>query len=88
MTLMSECFGGDQDYAWKLRLFSRILRKLGEQALPGAPYGEQYFQNSQRRNVGVYTLKSAFSTIHGFMGFLRKHRMSHLSSFTQGDLEA
>jgi hypothetical protein len=88
MTLEQECFGGDQDYSWKQRWLSRSMRKLGEQPLPGAPYGEQYFQNSQRRNVGVYTLKSAFSTIHGFMGLLRKHRMPHLSPFTQGDLEA
>jgi len=36
MTLEQECFRGDQDYTWKQRLLSRILRKLGEQALPGA----------------------------------------------------
>jgi hypothetical protein len=66
MTLEQECFRGDQDYTWKQRLLSRILWKLGEQALPGAPYGEQYFQNLHRRNISVYTLKSAFTTIQSF----------------------
>jgi site-specific recombinase XerD len=33
-------------------------------------------------------LKSAFSTIHGFLAFLQKRGKSHLSSFTQEDLEA
>jgi integrase/recombinase XerD len=88
MTLEQEHFGGCWDYTGKQRLLSRILRKLGEQVLPGAPYGEQYFQNLHRRNVSVHTLKSAFSTIHGFLSFLRKHGKPHLSSLTQEDLEA
>jgi len=88
MTLEQECFRGDQDYTWKQRLLSRILRKLGEQVPPGAPYGEQYFQNLHRRNVSVYTLKSAFSTIHVFLAFLQKRGKPHLSSLIQEDLEA
>jgi len=88
MTMEQESFGGCWDYTGKQRLLSRILRKLGEQVLPGAPYGEQYFQNLHRRNVSVHTLKSAFTTIHGFLAFLRKHGKPHLSSLTQEDLEA
>jgi len=88
MTLEQEHFGGCWDYTGKQRLLSRILRKLGEQVPLGAPYGEQYFQNLHRRNVSVYTLKSAFSTIHGFLAFLQKRGKFHLSSLTQEDLEA
>jgi len=88
MTLEQEHFGGCWDHNGKQRLLSRILRKLGEQVLPGAPYGEQYFRNLHRRNVSVHTLKSAFTTIHGFLDFLRKHGKPHLSSLTQEDLEA
>jgi len=88
MTLEQECFRGDQDYTWKQRLLSRILRKLEEQSLPGAPYGEQYFQNLHRRNVSVYTLKSAFTTIQSFLAFFQKCGKFNLSSLTQEDLEA
>jgi integrase/recombinase XerD len=88
MTLEQECFRGDQDYTWKQRLLSRILRKFGEQALPGALYGEQYFQNLHRRNVSGYTLKSAFTTIQSFLAFLQKCGKFNLSSLTQEDLEA
>jgi len=69
MTLEQECFRRDQHYTWKQRLLSRFLRKLGEQVPPPAPYGEQYFRNLFRRNVSVYTLKTAFTPIHGFWPF-------------------
>jgi len=88
MTLEQEHFGGCWDYTRKQRILSRILQKLGEQALPGAPYGEQYFQNLHRRNVSVYTLKSAFTTIQSFLAFLQKCGRFNLSSLTQEDLEA
>ena len=48
-----------------------FYEKLGEQALPGAPYVEQYFQDLHRRNVSVHTLKSAFTTIQSFLAFLQ-----------------
>ncbi len=88
MTLEQESFGGYWDYSKKQRFFSQILRKLGEQTLPGAPYVEQYFQSLHRRDVSVYTLKSAFSTVQSFLTFLQKHGKFHLSSLTQEDLEA
>ncbi len=43
MTLEQECYREDQGYIGKQRILSRILRKLREKDLPGAPYGEQYF---------------------------------------------
>ena len=88
MTLEQESFDSDRDYTGKQRLLNRIVRGIAEQVLPGAPHVEQYFQNLHRRNVSIHTLKSAFTTIHGFLGFLRSHGKSHFSSLTQEDLEA
>jgi integrase/recombinase XerD len=88
MTLEQEHFGGCWDYTGKQRLLSRILRKLGEEALPSAPYVEQYFQNLHRRNVSVHTLKSAFTTIQSFQAFLQNCGKLNLFSLTQEDLEA
>jgi integrase/recombinase XerD len=88
MTLEQGYFSGDQDYVRKQQILSRILRKLREEDLPGAPYGEQYFQNLHRRNVSVHTLKTAFTTIQGFLVFLQKCGKVDLSSPTQEDLEA
>jgi integrase/recombinase XerD len=88
MTLEQECFRGDQGYIGKQRILSRILLKLREEVLPGASYGEQYFQNLYRRNVSVHTLKSAFTSIHGFLAFLQKGGKFNLSSLTPEDLEA
>jgi integrase/recombinase XerD len=88
MILEQESFGGYWDYSKKQRFFSRILQKLGGQTLPGAPYVEQYFQSLHRRDVSVYTLKSAFTTVQSFLAFLQNHGNSHLSCLTQEDLEA
>jgi integrase/recombinase XerD len=88
MTLEQEHFVGDRDYSEKQRLLNRILQKIEEQVLPGAPYVEQYLRGLHRRNVSVYTLKSAFTTIRGFLAFLQKCGKFNLSSLTQEDLEA
>ena len=88
MTLEQESFGGYWDYSKKQRFFGRILQKLGGQTLPGAPYVEQYFQSLHRRDVSVYTLKSAFTTVQSFLAFLQNHGKPHLSTLTQEDLEA
>jgi integrase/recombinase XerD len=88
MTLEKESFDSNRDYTGKQRFLNRIVRRIEEQVLPGAPHVEQYFQSLHRRNVSVHTLKSAFTTIHSFLEFLRKHGKSHLSSLIQEDLEA
>jgi integrase/recombinase XerD len=88
MTLEQESFDSDRDYTGKQRVFNRIVRRIKEQVLPGAPHVEQYFQSLRRRNVSVHTLKSAFTTIQSFLAFLQKHGRPHLSSLTQEDLEA
>jgi len=88
MTVEQESFGGYWDYGKKQRCFSGILKKLEGQSLPGAPDVEQYFQSLYRRDVSVYTLKSAFTTVQSFLTFLQSHGKPHLSSLTQEDLEA
>jgi site-specific recombinase XerD len=88
MTLEQESFDSDRDYTGKQRLLNRIVRRIEEQVLPGAPHVEQYFQSLHRRNVSVHTLKSAFTTIHSFLAFLQKCGKFNLSSLTQEDLEA
>jgi integrase/recombinase XerD len=88
MALEQESFRSDRDYTGKQRVFNRIVQKIEERALPGAPHVEQYFQTLHRRNVSVHTLKSAFVTIQSFLAFLQKHGRPHLSSLTQEDLEA
>jgi integrase/recombinase XerD len=88
MTLEQETFGGYWDYGKKQRCFGRILKKLGEQTLPGTPHVEQYFQSLYRRDVSVHTVKAAFTTVQSFLTFLQNHRRPDLSSLTQEDLEA
>jgi len=88
MTLEKESFDSDRDYTGKQRVFNRIVRRIEEQVLPGAPHVEQYFQNLHRRNVSVHTLKSAFTTIQSFLVFLQKCGKFNFSSLTQEDLEA
>ncbi len=88
MTLEQESFGSDWDYTGKQRLLNRIVRRIEEQALPGAPRVEQYFQNLHRRNVSVHTLKSAFTSIQSFLAFLQKCGKLDLSSLTHENLEA
>jgi hypothetical protein len=80
MTLERESFDSDRDYPGKQRLLNRIVRRIEEQALPGAPDVEQYFQRLHRRNVSVHTLKSALTTTQDFLSFLRNHGRPRLSS--------
>jgi integrase/recombinase XerD len=87
MTLEKESFGSNWDYTGKQRVFNRIMRRIGEQALSGAPHVEQYFQNLHRRNVSVHTLKTTFTAIQSFLEFLRKQGKPYLSSLIQEDLE-
>jgi integrase/recombinase XerD len=88
MILEQETFGGYWDYSKKKRCFSRILKKLGEQTLPGVPYVGQYFQSLYRRDVSVHTVKAAFTTVQSLLIFLQSRKKPHLSSLTQEDLEA
>jgi hypothetical protein len=37
MTLEKESFDSDRDYTGKQRVFNRIVRRIEEQVLPGAP---------------------------------------------------
>jgi site-specific recombinase XerD len=88
MTLEQECFREDQDYVGKQRILSRILLKLREKVSPGAPDVEQYFRNLYRRNVSTQTLKTVFTAIQSFQGFLQDCGKCDLHSLTAGNLEA
>jgi hypothetical protein len=87
MTLEQE-YGRCLDCTGKQRLVNRILRRIEEQVLPGAPDAEQYFWDLHRRNVSVHTLKTAFTAIQSFQAFLQNCGKFNLSSLTQEDLEA
>jgi integrase/recombinase XerD len=88
MTMEQESFGGYWDYGKKQECWSGILKKLGEQTLPGMPYVEQYFHSLYRRDLSVCTIKSAFTALQSFLTFLQNQRKPHLSLLTQEDLEA
>jgi integrase/recombinase XerD len=88
MTMEEQTIEGDCDHRRKQGCLGRILRKLVEQALPGASDAEQYFRNLYRRNVSVDTLKTAFTSIQSFQAFLQNCGKFDLRSLTQEDLEA
>ncbi len=88
MTMEEQTVEGWHDNEGKQRCLGRILEKLREQALPGAPEAAQYFRDLHRRNVSVHTLKTAFTSIQSFQAFLENCGKFDLRSLTQEDLEA
>jgi integrase/recombinase XerD len=88
MTMEEQTLEGWYDNRGNQQCLDRILDKLGEQALPGAPDVEQYFRNLYRRNVSTQTLKTAFTAIQSFQGFLKNCGKCDLRSLTPEDLEA
>ena len=48
----NEAFGRYRDYPRQHRTLERILQKLWDQDLPGAPYVEQYLRHMHRRGMG------------------------------------
>jgi len=88
MTMEEQTLEGWYDNRGKQQCLDRILGKLGERALPGASDVEQYFRNLYRRNVSTQTLKTAFTAIQSFQGFLQNCGKFDLRSLTQEDLEA
>ena len=88
MTLEQESFGGYWDYGKKQGCLSQILKKLGEQTLPGIASVEQYFHSLYRRDLSLFTIKSAFTSVQSFLTFLQNQGKPHLSLLTQENLEA
>jgi site-specific recombinase XerD len=88
MTMENEALIGYRDYPAQARTLERILQKLSAKDLPGAPYLEQYLRHMHRRDLTVSTLRAAFTTIQGFLTFLRNQGKTDLLSVVHNDLEA
>jgi integrase/recombinase XerD len=84
----NEAFVSYRDYPRQRRALDRILQKLLEQDLPGAPYVEQYLRHMYRRDLTAHTLRAAFIGIQGFLSFLKNQGKTDLPSLVHNDLEA
>ena len=76
-----------RDYPRQHRTLERVLRRLWKQNLPGAPYVEQYLRHMHRRDLTANTLRAAFTSIQGFLRFLKNQGKTDLPSLVHNDLE-
>ena len=83
MTMENEAFVSYRDYPRQHRTLERILQKLSEQDLPGAPYVEQYLRHMHRRDLTANTLRAAFTSVKGFLRFLKNQGKTDLPSLLQ-----
>jgi integrase/recombinase XerD len=83
----NEAFVSYRDYRRQRRTLDRILQKLWDQDLPGAPYVEQYLRHMHRRDLTANTLRAAFTSIQGFLRFLKHQGKTDLPSLVHNDLE-
>jgi len=88
MTMENRAFVSYRDYPRQHCTLERILQKLSEQDLPGIPYVEQYLRHMHRRDLTANTLRAAFTSIQGFLNFLRNQGKTDLPSLIPNDLEA
>lgn len=88
MTMENEAFVSYRDYPRQHRTLERILQKLSGQDLPGAPYVEQYLRHMHRRDLTANTLRAAFTSVQGFLRFLKNQGKTDLPSLVHNDLEA
>jgi integrase/recombinase XerD len=77
-----------RDYPVQRRALERIIQKLSEVDLPGAPYVEQYLRHMHRRDLTANTLRAAATILQGFLTFLKSQGKTHLTSLVHNDLEA
>jgi integrase/recombinase XerD len=77
-----------RDYPAQRRALERIIQKLSEVDLPGAPYVEQYLRHMHRRDLTANTLRAAATILQGFLTFLKSQGKTHLTSLVHNDLEA
>src|SRR4030042_1498928 len=77
-----------RDYPAQRRALERVLQKLRERDLPGAPYLEQYLRHLHRRDLTANTLRAAFTSLQGFLTFLKNQGKTDLPSLVHTDLEA
>lgn len=77
-----------RDFPAQRRILERVLQKLSVQDLPGAPYLEQYLRHMHRRDLTANTLRAAFTSLQGFLKFLKNQGRTNLPSLVPNDLEA
>src|SRR4030042_4938311 len=70
------------------RALERVLQKLRERDLPGAPYLDQYLRHLHRRDLTANTLRAAFTSLQGFLTFLKNQGKTDLPSLVHTDWEA
>ncbi len=88
MTMENEALVSYRDYPAQRRTLEGILQKLSEQDLPGAPYVEQYLRHMHRRDLTANTLRAAFTSLQGFLTFLKNQGKPDLLAVVHNDLEA
>ena len=88
MTMENEALFGYRDGPAQRRTLERILLKLSQKNLPGTPYLEQYLRHMHRRDLTASTLRAAFTSLQGFLTFLKNQGKIDLSSLVHNDLEA
>jgi hypothetical protein len=88
MTMENEALVSYRDYPAQRHALERILQKLSEPDLPGAPYVEQYLRHMHRRDLTANTLRAGFFSLQGFLTFLKNQGKTDLTSLVHNDLEA
>jgi integrase/recombinase XerD len=88
MTMENEALVSYRDYPAQRHVLERILQRLSESDLPGAPYVEQYLRHMHRRDLTANTLRAAFISLQGFLTFLKNQGKSDLFAVVHNDLEA
>jgi integrase/recombinase XerD len=88
MTMENEALFGYRDGPAQRRTLERILLKLSQKNLPGTPYLEQYLRHMHRRDLTASTLRAAFTSLQGFLTFLKNQGKIDLTSLVHNDLEA
>ena len=84
----SEAVGNYRDFPAQRRTLERILQNLSKEDLPGKPYLEQYFRHMHRRDLTANTLRAAFTSLKGFLTFLKNQGKTDLLTIVHSDLEA
>jgi len=69
-------------------VLERLLEKISQHDLPGAPYVEDYLRHKYRRNCKAQTLRMATGSLMQFLSFFRTSGKSKLEQLSREDFEA
>jgi integrase/recombinase XerD len=70
------------------QVLERLLEKISQQDLPGAPYVENYLRHKYRRNCKARTLRSTTESLMQFLSFFRTSGKRELEQLSREDFEA